>query len=254
MPLAENTDGVKINYEVVGSGPPLVLQHGLLSDLNAWKTRGYVDALQDFFQLILIDSRGHGQSDKPENSAAYELRTRVTDIASVLNDLDIKQAHYMGYSMGGWMGYGITIYMPQRFRSLVIGGFGPFRVMPTAEPMSKTELEQRWEESKARSAANTDPNRTRLLEDYPEIMKHCRDALDTWRGAHQALKLSTLPLLMFSGSEEENSSTLDMPKVLEFRPDAEYFLVENADHIQTIESVDIVAPRVKEFLLRVENT
>ncbi len=254
MPLAENTDGVKINYEVVGSGPPLVLQHDLLSDLNAWKTRGYVDALQDSFQLILIDSRGHGQSDKPDNPAAYELRTRVTDIAAVLNKLDIKHAHYMGYSMGGWMGYGITIYMPQRFKSLVIGGFGPFRVMPTAKPMSKDELAQRWEESKARSAANRDPNRTRLLEDYPEIMKHCRDALDTWRGAHQALKLSTLPLLMFSGSEEENSSTLDMPKVLEFRPDAEYFLVENADHIQTIESVDIVAPRVKEFLLRVENT
>ena len=253
MPLAENTDGVKINYEVVGSGPPLVLQHGLLSDLNAWKTRGYVDALQDSFRLILIDSRGHGQSDKPENSAAYELRTRVTDIASVLNDLDIKQAHYMGYSMGGWMGYGITIYMPQRFRSLVIGGFGPFRVMPTAEPMSKAELEQRWEESKARSAANTDPNRTRLLEDYPEIMKHCRDALDTWRGARQALRLSTLPLLMFSGTEEPNSSPIDMPEVLKFRPDAEFFSVEGANHIETIEAVDVVAPRVKEFLLRTEN-
>ena len=179
MPLAENTDGVKINYEVVGSGPPLVLQHGLLSDLNAWKTRGYVDALQDSFQLILIDSRGHGHSDKPENSAAYELRTRVTDIASVLNDLDIKQAHYMGYSMGGWMGYGITIYMPQRFRSLVIGGFGPFRVMPTAKPMSKDELEQRWEETKARATANTDPNYNAILISNDSLIVHSEDFLKT---------------------------------------------------------------------------
>ena len=253
MALAQNTDGVKINYEIVGDGPPLVLQHGLLSDLNTWKTRGYVEALQDSFQLILIDSRGHGQSDKPDNPAAYELRTRVTDIAAVLSELDIKQAHYMGYSMGGWMGYGITIYMPQRFKSLVIGGFGPFRVMPTSEPMSKAELEQRWKDSKARWAASEDPNRTRLLEEYPEIMKHCRDALDTWRGARQALKLSSLPLLMFSGTEEPNSSPIDMPEVLKFRPDAEFFSVQDANHIEAIEAVDVVAPRVKEFLQRAEN-
>ena len=70
MPFAQNPDGTKINYEVIGEGPPLVLQHGLLSDLNTWKSRGYVDALQDTFQLILVDSRGHGESDKPDESEA----------------------------------------------------------------------------------------------------------------------------------------------------------------------------------------
>ena len=58
---------------------------------------------------------------------------------------------------------------------------------------------------------------------------------------------------MFSGTEEPNSSPIDMPEVLKFRPDAEFFSVEGANHIETIEAVDVVAPRVKEFLLRTEN-
>lgn len=250
MPFAQNPDGTKINYEVIGEGPPLVLQHGLLSDLNTWKSRGYVDALQDTFQLILVDSRGHGESDKPDESEAYELRARITDLATVLNALEIDQAHYMGYSMGGWMGYGITIYMPQRFKSLVIGGFGPFRV-GRAGPLTEEQKQARWETMV--NAVTTNAHRTRALREFPWAIKHCRDALDTWKGARQALKFGDLPLLMFAGSEEPNSSPIDMPEVLNFRPDAEFFSVEGANHIETIEAVDVVAPRVLKFLTEVES-
>jgi pimeloyl-ACP methyl ester carboxylesterase len=250
MPFTQNPDGTNIHYEVIGEGPPLVLQHGLLSDLNTWKSRGYVDALQDTFQLILIDSRGHGESDKPDQSEAYELRARITDLATVLNALEINQAHYMGYSMGGWMGYGITIYMPQRFKSLVIGGFGPFRVGRTG-PLTEEQKQTRWETMV--SAVTTNAHRTRALQEFPWAIKHCRDALDTWKGARQALKVGDLPLLMFAGSEEPNSSPIDMPEVLNFRPDAEFFSVEGANHIETIEAVDVVAPRVLKFLTEVES-
>ena len=253
MPITQNPDGTNINYEVMGEGPPLVLQHGLLSDLNTWKSRGYVDALQDSFQLILIDSRGHGQSDKPDNPTAYELRTRVTDIATVLNELEIKQAHYMGYSMGGWIGYGITIYMPQRFKSLIIGGFGPFR-RGRSGPFSEEQRKALWETTvNAETPQLNETHRTLALREFPWAIEHCMNALDTWNGARQALKIGNLPLLMFAGTEEPNSSPIDMPEVLKFRSDAEFFSVEGASHIETIEAVDVVAPRVKEFLLRVEN-
>lgn len=250
MPFAQNPDGTNIHYELIGEGPPLVLQHGLLSDLGSWKRRGYVAALKNSFQLILVDSRGHGESDKPDESEAYELRARVTDLATVLNQLDINQAHYMGYSMGGWMGYGIAIYMPQRFKSLIIGGFGPFRVGRFDGPLSEDQRKARWEAFGNR--AISDPNMAKTLKEFPWAVKHCRNALDTWRGAHQALKTGDLPLLMFSGTEEPNASPIDMPEVLKFRPDAEFFTVQGANHIETIEAVDIVAPRVLKFLAKVE--
>lgn len=250
MPFAQNPDGTNIHYELIGEGPPLVLQHGLLSDLNTWKSRGYVDALQNSFQLILIDSRGHGESDKPDEPEAYELRTRVTDLATVLNALEIDQAHYMGYSMGGWMGYGITIYMPQRFKSLIIGGFGPFRGGRSG-PLTEEEKRIRWETTV--NEVTTNAHRNRALREFPWAMKHSRDALDTWKGARQALKIGDLPLLMFAGTEEPNSSPIDMPEVLKFRADAEFFSVDGANHIETIEAVDVVAPRVLKFLAEVED-
>jgi pimeloyl-ACP methyl ester carboxylesterase len=250
MPFALNLDGTNIHYEVIGEGPPLVLQHGLLSDLGSWQRRGYVDALKNSFQLILIDSRGHGESDKPKEAEAYELRTRVTDLATVLNVLKINKAHYMGYSMGGWMGYGIAIYMPQRFKSLIIGGFGPFRAGRFDGPLTEDQRKARWEEFRDRTIS--DPDRARALKEFPWAMKHCKNALDTWRGARQALKTGDLPLLLFSGTKEPNSSPIDMPEVLKFRPDAEFFSVEGTNHIETIEAVDTVAPRVLKFLEKVE--
>jgi len=83
MPVATAPDGVRIHYEIEGDGPPLVLQHGLLSSLESWRQRGYVERFAPKYQCILVDSRGHGESDKPDDPEAYELRTRVVDIASV---------------------------------------------------------------------------------------------------------------------------------------------------------------------------
>ncbi|MCH7787371.1 MAG: alpha/beta fold hydrolase, partial [Chloroflexi bacterium] len=63
MPYADN-NGVKIHYEVEGEGPPLVLQHGFTRSLQGWRDNGYVTALKDDYKLIMVDSRGHGASDK----------------------------------------------------------------------------------------------------------------------------------------------------------------------------------------------
>ncbi|MDP6798348.1 MAG: alpha/beta hydrolase [SAR202 cluster bacterium] len=62
MPFADN-EGTRIHYHVEGSGPPLVLQHGLTSSLENWYAYGYVEPLKAAHQLILIDVRGHGKSD-----------------------------------------------------------------------------------------------------------------------------------------------------------------------------------------------
>jgi len=79
MPYANN-HSVRIHYQVEGEGSPLVLQHGFTSSLQNWYAYGYVAALRQNYQLILIDARGHGQSDKPYDPQAYALQNRVEDV------------------------------------------------------------------------------------------------------------------------------------------------------------------------------
>jgi pimeloyl-ACP methyl ester carboxylesterase len=64
MPTTIN-DGLRIHYEVVGSGEPLLLYHGLTGSGERWRDTGYIAGLAEAYRLILIDARGHGQSDKP---------------------------------------------------------------------------------------------------------------------------------------------------------------------------------------------
>jgi pimeloyl-ACP methyl ester carboxylesterase len=71
MAFATNS-GVRIHYEIEGSGQPLVLHHGSFASGADWGDLGYVDALKREHLLILMDARGHGASDKPHDPAAYD--------------------------------------------------------------------------------------------------------------------------------------------------------------------------------------
>ena len=101
-----NNQGVRIHYQVEGEGPPLVLQHGGIDSIESWYELGYVDALKTAYQLILIDARGHGTSDKPHDVHAYGLQWVADDIRTVLDEQHLPKAHFWGYSMGGWIGFG----------------------------------------------------------------------------------------------------------------------------------------------------
>jgi pimeloyl-ACP methyl ester carboxylesterase len=125
MPYANN-QGIRIHYEVEGTGPPLVLQHGSFGCGEDWRDFGYTSALKNDHQLILVDTRGHGASDKPHEPAAYDLASRAADVTAVLDALQIRQADYFGYSMGGWIGFGLAKYAPDRVRSLILGGAHPY--------------------------------------------------------------------------------------------------------------------------------
>ena len=127
MPYARN-EGVRIHYEVEGEGPPLVLQHGFSESVVDWYETGYVKALKPDYRLILIDARGHGDSDKPHDPEAYLLNRRVGDVTAVLDALDIATAVYWGYSMGGWIGFGMANYAKRE--SSRSGDWWPTSVFP----------------------------------------------------------------------------------------------------------------------------
>jgi pimeloyl-ACP methyl ester carboxylesterase len=134
MPYATNA-GVRIEYDVEGTGHPLVLQHGYAGSGKSWRSAGYVDVLKSHYRLILVTARGHGGSDKPYDRAAYTLERHATDVVAVLDVLNVRSAPFWGYSMGGWIGFGMAKYARDRVTALVIGGAQPFgRTLPPSLP------------------------------------------------------------------------------------------------------------------------
>jgi pimeloyl-ACP methyl ester carboxylesterase len=124
MPFAEN-EGLKIHYDTLGNGPPLIMVPGLAATNIVWKLNGYQNALRDHFTLIPTKPRGFGKSSKPHNSEAYHYRNIASDIVSVIDDLGYEKVHYLGYSMGAEMGFGLLKYAENRFNSFILGGGNP---------------------------------------------------------------------------------------------------------------------------------
>ena len=121
MPRVDNK-GVSIHYRVEGDGPPLVFGHGFTDSSDVWYERGFVAALTPKYRLVLIDTRGHGQSDKPHDPASYAMEKFASDVVAVLDDLGMKTATYWGYSMGGRIAYALARHALGRVACFVIGG------------------------------------------------------------------------------------------------------------------------------------
>jgi pimeloyl-ACP methyl ester carboxylesterase len=125
----------RIHYEVEGRGSPFVLAHGGTIGLEMWRELGYVDALCADHQVILIDARGHGQSDKPHEPAAYAPEPLVSDVLAVLDDLGVKQTHYLGASFGAATGIELARRAPERVDGLILLGYGKHGPLTPAEQM-----------------------------------------------------------------------------------------------------------------------
>jgi pimeloyl-ACP methyl ester carboxylesterase len=122
MPILDR-DGVKIHYEVHGSGPTLLLTHGYSSTSTMWN--GQIDALSKNYKLVLWDMRGHGQSDYPEDPAAYSEALTISDMAALLDEVGATSAIVGGLSLGGYMSLAFYRSHPERVRALLIIDTGP---------------------------------------------------------------------------------------------------------------------------------
>jgi pimeloyl-ACP methyl ester carboxylesterase len=116
-------DGVKIYYEVHGSGPLLLLTHGYSSTSAMWQ--GQVAALSKHHKLVLWDMRGHGLSDYPDDPASYSEALTVADMAALLDEVGAESAIVGGLSLGGYMSLAFHRAHPERVRALLIIDTGP---------------------------------------------------------------------------------------------------------------------------------
>jgi pimeloyl-ACP methyl ester carboxylesterase len=117
---------VEIAFLDEGEGEPIVLVHGFASNKEVnWVQPGWIATLKRAGRrAIALDNRGHGQSSKLYDPAAYHTDTMADDVRALLDHLGIARADTMGYSMGARICAFLALKAPERVRSAIFGGLG----------------------------------------------------------------------------------------------------------------------------------
>jgi len=112
---------INIYYESTGRGYPLLFIHGLGSSLRDWERQ--VPFFSRNYQVITLDVRGHGRSDKP--LGRYSIPLFADDIAELIRLLDLGATHIVGISMGGMIAFQMAVTTPELMKSLAVVNSGP---------------------------------------------------------------------------------------------------------------------------------
>ncbi|WP_128927840.1 alpha/beta fold hydrolase [Bradyrhizobium guangxiense] len=107
-------NGVKVWYAVFGRGQPVLLLHGGLANANYWGHQ--VRALQRHYQVIVMESRGHGRSSRNQEPYGYGLMG--SDVIGLLDHLKIRKAAIVGWSDGAIIGLDVAMKHPERVSKL----------------------------------------------------------------------------------------------------------------------------------------
>jgi len=224
MPQLTTDDGVKLHYEEVGSGAPIILVHEFAGDCRSWEPQmRYFGRL---YRCIAYNARGFTPSDVPEDVEKYSQARARDDIKAVLDALRIDKAHVMGLSMGGFATLHFGFTYPERALSLVIGGCG-YGASPDKRAQFAEETEataRRFEEigmSKAAMGYALAPSRVQYQNKDPRGWKELADQLAgnstrgsalTMRGVQkrrpslfdlvEQMKTITAPTLIMTGDED----------------------------------------------------
>lgn len=118
MPYLVVADNIRIYYEVLGAGEPIVFLNGIFMNTKSWYFQ-YSD-LSNYYKIILHDMRGQGKSDKPREEDKYSLRIHADDLRKLLDHLGIEKAHLVGTSYGGEVALEFAVNYPERVRKLIV--------------------------------------------------------------------------------------------------------------------------------------
>ncbi len=111
-------NGICMWYAAFGHGSPVILLHGGLANSNYWGLQ--IPALAPRFEVIVVDSRGHGRSTRNREPITYHLM--AMDVLALMDALHIPQAAIVGWSDGGIIGLDIAIHHPDRLSKLFAFG------------------------------------------------------------------------------------------------------------------------------------
>ncbi len=252
-------NNVTLHYAGEGApeGPSLVFVNSLGTDLRIWDE--LVPHFSDSHRIIRYDKRGHGLSDCPP--APYTIRDHATDLAGLLDQLEVRQAILVGISVGGMIALDFAATWPERVQALLLCDTAPKIGTAVLWNERINNLRQHGMDAMrdailSRWFTNTFPRRepaafngygnmlTRMpVEGYTATCAAIRD-VDLTKAA-QTITTSTLVLC---GAEDLATPPALAQGLCDLIPHAQFQKIPDAAHLPCIEQPDIMAHYIAQFI------
>ena len=264
-----DNNGVRIHYEVEegpADSPVIIFVHGMGGSTKGWRMHGYPEKLRDDYKVVLMDSRGFGQSDKLKDAEDYGRPQKVSDVVAVLDDLGVDKAYYWGYSMGASIGWAVGMLAPDHFHGLILGAY------PVLSPEVPEIDRVRWEARAKLMRLGMDvyiaamemdqgplpeENKARLLANDKDAYAAQQIANISWGAPDEDIVNMILPALVYSGTEDEYPMPRNhalTKRSASLAPNAKFLPLEGHTHASAMASADVVIPHVREFIAMVEDS
>jgi pimeloyl-ACP methyl ester carboxylesterase len=251
MPHIVASDGVGLDYETVGTGPPLVLQTGGAGDGSMWRDAGYIEALSSVHRCVLLDHRGHGRSGQPPLAQAHKMERYAADVVDVLDHAGIERTAFWGYSQGGEIGLALSALFPGRITALITTG-----VISNRDRMANAADNEEgitalrdggWAGFLDPPALSSMPAwfQRQVQATNPEMLALWFEAYADWN-PWELLPEIAIPILMFVGELEDPEDWNS--RAAELAPNARVVRLAALDHLGAYVRCDLVVPIAKEFL------
>jgi 2-succinyl-6-hydroxy-2,4-cyclohexadiene-1-carboxylate synthase len=265
-------DELRLHVVSSGEGPPLLLLHGFTGSLSTWDY--FRSKLDSSFRVIAVDLPGHGQSSIPKDPARYSLDRLSTDLAKVLDGLEIESAAVFGYSMGGRAALRFALNEPTRLGALILES-----TTPGIDEASRAQRAQadglladmierdgvaafvaRWERLPLWNTQARMPDAGRQALHNQRIANDPRGLANSLRGAGSAAdpavtaRLGEIqaPTLILTG--ELDTKYIEIGRILQSGiPNAEMQIIPDAGHAIHLERPDAVIDAVQGFLRKGRN-
>jgi 3-oxoadipate enol-lactonase len=248
-------------YSVEGSGPPLILIHGIGASRHSWD--GRIRELRADFRCISYDLRGHGLSPRPK--PPYTLDDLVGDLEALRRELHIERAHFAGHSLGGMIGPAYARRHPDRVLSLGLYSTAAFRTDDDAAkvrgvvaamrakgipPVLET-LKDRWftPEFALRAPEVIRRRMQQVIDTDKDVFLSVFDIyaeteMASWIGGIRH------PSLVLTGENDGGCNPRLNRQIAAAMPNAELVILPVLRHAILLEAPEVVAPPVREFLRR----
>jgi 3-oxoadipate enol-lactonase len=257
-------NGFSMHYQLHGeAGEALVLVHGYTGDVGDW-----FDQTAEFsktHRVLVMDHRGHGDSEGPDDIASYTITQMADDIEAIVAHAGFDRYHLVGHSMGGGVAQEIALRSGPRLMSLTLFGtssdfkLGKIPALVTwMEARNKLALEQgmaavaampvRLPDPPHMPAGRRDYEKARTLRMSVHGLAGGWHALTTWDGTTERLKLITTPSLVMAGALEPAAKTL--PYMHEQIPGSTMVIFPEAGHCPQFERPELFNAALREHLAR----
>jgi pimeloyl-ACP methyl ester carboxylesterase len=273
MPYASASDGVKLYYEEVGRGAPIVFVHEFADDVRGWSAQ--VKFFARRYRTIAFNARGYPPSDVPEDAEQYSQVRAADDIKAVLDHLGLAKGHVIGLSMGGYAALHFGLLYPERALSLTVGGagYGSGSADRAGFHRDTDHVIAQFEESGMALVAEfytRGPTRVQFMAKDPVGWQEFHDRFaggsarghaNTMRGVQRRrpsifelesrLERLTVPTLIMTGDEDEPclEPALFMKRKI---PTAGLVVIPNSGHAINLEEPDLFNRAVLDFLTAVD--